>query len=120
VEAVLSNLDFREKGGYTRAIVEVEPTAADGRRVGEDGGGTVRALLYTATPENPGFREEALTDAEGAATRIAESHGPSGTNLEYLLELSAFLRGVGEEDEHVETLVRLVGVQRARRACVAE
>lgn len=110
VEAVLANLDFREKGGYTREIVEVHPVAlsggapdmaqdvgTSGRGVGSSssGGGTVRALLYTATPENPGFRKDALSNAEGAAATIASAQGPSGANLEYLLELAAFLQACG-------------------------
>jgi cation transport regulator ChaC len=40
VESVLGNLDFREKGGYTRDVVEVTPV--------EVGRPAVRALLYTA------------------------------------------------------------------------
>ena len=51
--AVLDALDFREKGGYTREVVEVTPI---------DGSQPVQALLYTATPENPNFERTALTD----------------------------------------------------------
>ena len=46
IDGVLANLDFREKGGYSRAVVEVAPC---------DGSPPVRALLYTATTDNPNF-----------------------------------------------------------------
>lgn len=98
VESVLGNLDFREKGGYTRDVVEVTPVEA--------GRPAVRALLYTANPENPNFSPPASLEA--TATVIAKAVGPSGDNVEYLLRLAAFLESVGERDEHVEGLAALV------------
>jgi cation transport regulator ChaC len=44
-------------------------------------------------------------DAE-LARHIADSHGPSGSNAEYLLRLAASLRELGEHDEHVTSLER--------------
>lgn len=121
VESVLSQLDFREKGGYSRSAVDV-------LRVGDGEAGApapVRALLYTATPDNPGFdrqvrgaapplhartsltaaRAQALLDLDAAAATISRAIGPSGSNREYLLELSRFLHSVGERDDHIESLV---------------
>ena len=98
VESVISKLDFREKGGYTRDIVEVTPTEA-GRSV-------VRALLYTANPDNPNFSPP--TEMEATASVIATASGPSGSNAEYLIRLASFLESVGERDEHVFALRRRV------------
>lgn len=36
VDAVLAGLDFRESGGYTRAVVDVHPSS--GERKHDDGG----------------------------------------------------------------------------------
>ena len=95
---VLDALDFREKGGYTREIVEVTPI---------DRSEPVQALLYTATPDNPNFERSALTDAAAAAAVIARAHGPSGANSEYLFGLAKFLSSVGVVDAHVENLCTL-------------
>ena len=74
--------------------------------------GQVRALLYTANPENPHFSPPASlhsSDAlEATAAVIAQAVGPSGDNAQYLLQLAAFLESVGERDEHVERLAELV------------
>jgi cation transport protein ChaC len=44
---VLDRLDFREKGGYTRAIVDAHVLDGTGR--------VLRALVYTANSANPNF-----------------------------------------------------------------
>ena len=97
---VLDGLDFREKGGYTRELIDVTPAGGDGP--------PVRALLYSATPDNPGFAAEAIADLGGAAATIGAAHGPSGANREYLLQLASWLEQVAEQDAHVEELVRLM------------
>ena len=93
--AVLDGLDFREKGGYTRELVDVH--AADGS--------DVKALLYTGTPENPMFDAAMIADLDAAARTIGTSVGPSGPNREYLLNLARWLEDAGEEDNHVAGLV---------------
>jgi cation transport protein ChaC len=92
---VLANLDFREKGGYTREIIDVQ------RRDGPP----VSALLYSATADNPGFSVALLADERAAARVIGTACGPSGPNLEYLLKLASWLDDVGERDPHIEALV---------------
>lgn len=92
---VLANLDFREKGGYTRAVIDVHPL----------NGPPVRALLYTANPSNPHFY---LPPAEEAARIIATAVGPSGPNRDYLVGLSNWLATNQLNDAHVEELSQLV------------
>ena len=103
VQEVLANLDFREKGGYTRAVVEVTPAGPDAasRR-------PVTALLYSATPDNPGFDGGMLKDLPRAAKTISAARGPSGPNIDYLENLARWCGEVGEADAHVEALMWLL------------
>ena len=68
----------------------------------------VRALLYTATPDNPNFSPAALADLRSSAHTIATARGPSGPNIDYLRQLAAWLAQVGEADAHVERLLELL------------
>jgi len=79
----------------TRAVVEVLSPEGE----------TVRALLYTANPSNPHFY---LPAPEEAARIIATAVGPSGANVDYLLNLAAWLERNKLEDAHVEELRRLL------------
>ena len=97
-EAVLAQLDRREKGGFERREVSVH--------VGADG--ALAALVYVADPSNPNYLGPAPLDA--IAEQVRRSQGPSGGNAEYVLQLAAALREIGGEDPHVEALARLVEV----------
>ena len=89
---VLDNLDFREKGGYTRAVVEVQSL---------DGSRAVQALVYTANSQNPLFLgSAAVADSVALAARIAKAKGPSGPNTEYLFKIADYLRKVECADPH--------------------
>lgn len=70
---MLDELDFREKGGYTRAVVEVHHSGT---------GDVVKALLYTGNAQNPNFH---ALPHDVAAHVIAWAIGPSGRNIEYFL-----------------------------------
>lgn len=95
-EDVFTHLDHREKNGYRRLGIEIQ--LSDGDRVP----GTV----YFADQHNPAFLGAAPL-AEIAA-QIACSHGPSGSNLEYLMELAGALRQLSTEDLHVFRLESLL------------
>jgi alpha-tubulin suppressor-like RCC1 family protein/cation transport regulator ChaC len=82
VEECLAELDFREKGGYARDIIEV---------VEDKSGKVVQALLYRGTPQNPAFWPRALRDLPFAAAIMATAIGPSGENEVYLSRLDHFL-----------------------------
>lgn len=79
---VLASLDYREKGGYSREVACV--TLEDGSEV--------RALVYSASIDNPNFVKELVSTEPGAldeaAAIIAASVGPSGANNEYLFRLA--------------------------------
>lgn len=97
---VFSHLDHREKGGYARHGVRIE-TARESRT----GPQALDGVLYLADSFNPHYLGEA--SLEHIAAQIAASHGPSGSNLEYLLKLAEALREHGEHDEHVFALEAL-------------
>lgn len=91
---VFAHLDHREKNGYLR--VDAELTFADGS--------TAAGLLYVADQDNAAFLGPA-TELE-IARQIAAAVGPSGRNRDYLTELAAALRALGEEDAHVFAVER--------------
>lgn len=78
----LAELDFREKGGYARDVIDV---------VEDSTGQTVKALLYRGTPDNPAFWRRTLLDPPLAAAVISVAVGPSGPNDSYLFRLESFL-----------------------------
>jgi len=86
---VFEHLDHREKNGYLRVTTPL--TFADGQH--EQG------LVYIATADNAAFLGEA--SEQQIADHIAASHGPSGSNAEYLLQLAEALRQLDVIDEHV-------------------
>jgi cation transport regulator ChaC len=95
LEAILAYLDHREKGGYDRLQLSVSTEQ-----------GRLTALAYVGTSQCRQF--VGPEDEELTASIIASSVGPSGKNLDYLLNLHQALRELGEQDPHVETLVSLL------------
>lgn len=89
----LAELDFREKGGYAREIIQVipDPTSSSNND-NVDNDNTVRALLYRGTPDNPAFWSRLVWDLPLAAAIMAVSVGPSGPNTVYLNQLDEFLK----------------------------
>lgn len=97
-EAVLNHLDYREKGGYSMHEVDMAfpATAAD----------PARGLIYIATPGNPNWLGDApLTEI---AAQVRRSAGPSGHNVEYVVELANALKAMDARDSHVFDLARHV------------
>ena len=96
-ESTFKGLDHREKNGYERhdgaASNSVMASACEG-------------VVYIAPVGNFAYLGPA-PDAE-MADQILRSTGPSGTNIDYLLELAAALRDLEIDDSHVF---------RARTAC---
>ncbi len=93
-ESVLAGLDWRERGGYERHEVSLHfetaaPPAAPG-------------FMYVATPANPNYLGPASL-AE-IAQQVRGAHGPSGSNLDYVLRLADALQEMAAEDAHVLAL----------------
>jgi cation transport protein ChaC len=87
---VLEQLDYRERGGFTRRVLEVQ--------LGEPGP-RVAAFAYVALEDNPNYLGPAPLEA--LAAQVRRCRGPSGSNLEYVLELAHALRGLAIVDPHV-------------------
>jgi cation transport protein ChaC len=83
-------LDIREKNGYLRLATEF--TLDDTRQV--------EGLVYIATAENAAFLGPA--SARDIARHIADSHGPSGPNRDYLIGLADALRTLRADDPHAD------------------
>ncbi|XKE44495.1 gamma-glutamylcyclotransferase [Halomonas organivorans] len=92
----LRPLDVREKNGYLREVTTLF----------FEGGETAQGLTYIATEDNAAFLGEA--EPTTMARQIAEAHGPSGPNRDYLLNLAEALEALGVEDPHVADLARRV------------
>ena len=107
VPEVMKYLDHREKGGYTTKQVLFHPS--DNCNVSP-----FEVLLYIATENNPEYLGPA--PASSIAEQIVNSAGPSGCNVEYLMELARSMKEIAPVyyDEHLFTLeaevVRLLTV----------
>ena len=109
VSACLEELDFREKGGYARDIIDVI-VSHDGANDGETTTKTtIQAMLYRGTPTNPAFSNRALLDELYAAAIMSVAIGPSGKNDAYLYQLDTFLSNskhankYGDDDDNTST-----------------
>ena len=91
--SIVSYLDERESGGYTREYIDV---ALQSKR-------RVRALTYVALPGNP--HASGPTPAEQLVRLVAERRGPSGENREYVVNLAKALNAYGIYDPAVEVLM---------------
>lgn len=93
--STLAYLDHREKNGYRRQALVL--ALADGREV--DG------FTYVADSDNEAWLGE--TSLQAMAEHIAGAHGPSGSNLAYLLNLDDALRERHFVDAHVHELASM-------------
>jgi glutathione-specific gamma-glutamylcyclotransferase len=102
-------LELREQQGYARLSVDIG--LADGEQAGRIVD-TVSGLLYVATPANPYFiGPEPL---EVTADVVQRSRGPSGSNVDYVLEIDRTLTEMGVADPEVSALAERVRGARPR------
>ena len=85
---ILVELDERERAGFERTEVELVVE-----------GGRLAATTYVAASGNPHFLGPA--PLEIVAGEIAQRHGPSGSNVDYLRRLAHALRAIGTDSDHV-------------------
>ena len=92
---VFAHLDHREKNGYQRHSVDIYFDDAQ-----------TQGIVYIAAGDNFAFLGEAPLSE--MAAQIGRCAGPSGTNIDYLLELARALRDMDISDPHVFELETLV------------
>ncbi|MCZ6516264.1 MAG: gamma-glutamylcyclotransferase [Gammaproteobacteria bacterium] len=92
---IFEHLDHREKNGYERNTVATffDDASAPG-------------IVYVAATSNFAFLGDAPLNE--IAAHIKRCAGPSGTNIDYLLELARTLRQLDISDPHVFELETLV------------
>ncbi len=88
------HLDVREKNGYLRFTTRMDFI---------DGGGA-EGLVYIAGEDNAAYLGPMPED--DIARHVDASHGPSGSNRDYVLRLAEALRALGEHDAHVFAIER--------------
>lgn len=96
---ILKNLDYREKGGYIREEADVYIHGRDTPVV-------TKSILYIASEKNTNFLGESPVDE--IAHQIYKSVGPSGPNVDYLLNLADSMRKMNAIDDHITALESLV------------
>lgn len=92
-------LDHREKNGYERIAVAVTLQCG---KTGAGGPERVPGTTYIAPRGNRAFLGPA--PIKDMATQIRKAAGPSGANIDYLVELAAALRHLDVHDPHVFAL----------------
>lgn len=99
-EEVRKHLDHREKGGYSAVKVAFHPI--------DQSESEKELLIYIGTEDNPNYLGPASLDE--IASQICISVGPSGKNIDYLMNLAQALRTdlPGVDDPHVFDLERRV------------
>lgn len=105
-QSILDELDYREKGGYSRSIVDVHLTREGGTHLNSP----VKALLYKANSDNPNFLNNPIVRAsiDKQADIIRMAVGPSGVNIDYLLRYHEYLQSIGQVDSYMNALVEAV------------
>ncbi len=97
-ESVLAHLDHREKNGYERHSVEL---------FGDHGEVFANGIVFVAGERNENFLGDA--PLESIVAQVQTSRGPSGENIEYVIELARALRALDAHDDHIETIAAALG-----------
>ncbi len=95
-DALLRELDHREKAGYSRKQLSV--TLHGDNEDAQD----VIAIVYVGDVDNAHFASDLAVD--DIAAHIASARGPSGDNTSYVLRLDDALAARGIVDAHVRAV----------------
>ena len=93
-QQILRYLDVREQKGYSLLSEKIQ--FLDHKQS--------QALVYIADPQNPHYIGPA--SAKDIASQIKKSIGPSGSNLEYFIQLRTALQQFSPPENHLEDIFR--------------
>ena len=104
VSSIISELDFRERGGYQRQVIKVKLLQdTNTHRAGD----IVDSLAYIGSTTNPNFVYDSSSKwYEKKIGVISAARGPSGPNFEYLFFLARFFYDNQYDDEYLLRLNR--------------
>lgn len=122
MESVIDQLDFRERGGYTRKSVlfyPLSPSHSSDTNITSSHTEEKPFYLsiYIGEEDNPNFAGH--EDIDTIAKHIVDCAGASGPNKEYLYNLATAMRAIapGVNDDHLfnlEDTVRQLEIKRER------
>lgn len=94
MDNVCAGLDFRERAGYTKKVIQFHTTTVEDQVPFE-------VTVYIADEKNEWYAGEA--SVQQIAARIAACRGSSGSNSEYVYKLAAEMRRIApkEDDKHL-------------------
>jgi cation transport regulator ChaC len=92
---LLTDLDFRERNGYTRTLTTVTST---------DTGESHSCIVYFAVNDGHDVAYAGPLAMDTAGKIIATSIGPSGRNVEYFKNLIEFMNEANAEDSYLRQL----------------
>lgn len=100
IDHVVNHLDYREKGGYERVSILFYPM--------DDKAHPFEIVIYLASHDNPQFAGYA--DIKDIANQVVKCHGPSGANIDYVLNLAKSMRNIAPDvdDSHLFELEKAV------------
>ena len=93
VEKTFNHLDFREKCGYTKHEVAFYPLEKTNEKI-------ITCVCYYADDTNSYYSK--ILDKNLIADHIIKSKGPSGTNIEYFLNICNALRNLIKQSNNNE------------------
>lgn len=101
---VFEHLDYREKNGYLRYEVDIyfKELESDNIKNAE----YKKGVVYIAREDNAAFLGEA--SEHEIALQIHRCSGPSGHNRDYVFQLAEALQALGDKDEHVISIERIL------------
>ncbi len=101
---VFEHLDYREKNGYLRYEVDIYFKGLESDNI--KNANYKKGVVYIAHEDNVAFLGEA--SEHEIALQVHRCSGPSGHNRDYVFQLADALQALGDNDEHVISIERIL------------
>jgi cation transport regulator ChaC len=99
---LIDELDYRERGGYHRHIIDVKLLQSTPHHKEGD---IIKAIVYSGSTDNPNFWYISQKDVRNqVADIISAANGPSGPNASYLINLYKWFKDNNIKDDYLEKL----------------